>query len=68
MTLVEIGNGLNGPGISSEVQRAISRDRGIAETFNDFFVNIVSNLKILPNENYEIDVGNDNESILNYIN
>ena len=64
MTLVEIGNGLNDPGISSEVQRAISHDRGIAETFNDFFVNIVSNLKILPNENYEIDVGNDNESIL----
>ena len=64
MTLVEIGNGLNDPGTSSEVQGAISRDRGIAETFNDFFVNIVSNLKILPNENYEIDVGNDNESIL----
>ena len=35
----------------------------IAETFNKFFINIAPNLKILPEENYETDVGNDNESI-----
>ena len=31
-------------------------------------VNIVLSLKIWPKENYETDVGNDNEPILNYIN
>ena len=40
----------------------------IAETFNEFFENIVPSLKISPKENYETDAGNDNESILNYIN
>ena len=40
----------------------------ITKTFNEFFVNIVPSLKILPKENYETDVGNDNEPILNYIN
>ena len=40
----------------------------IAETLNDFFVNIVPNLKIFPKENNETDVGNDNELISNYIN
>ena len=40
----------------------------IAETFNKFFLNIVPSLKILPKENYETDVGNDKEPILNYIN
>ena len=39
-----------------------------AETFNEFFVKIVRNLKISPKENYETDVGNANEPILNYIN
>ena len=39
----------------------------IAETFNEFFVNIVASLKISPKENYKTDVGNDNEPILNYI-
>ena len=39
-----------------------------AETFHKFFVNIVPSLKISPKENYETDVGNDNEPILNYIN
>ena len=37
----------------------------IAERFNDFFV---PSLKISAKENYETDVGNDNELILNYIN
>ena len=65
--LVEKGDDLSDPEISSEVEKVIS-DMEIAETFNEYFVNIVSSLKISPKENYETDVGNDNESILNYIN
>ena len=59
---------LGDPEISSEIEKVISEDMEIAETFNKFFVNIVPSLKISPKENYETDVGNDNESILNYIN
>ena len=66
--LVEKGNDLSDPEISSEVEKVISEDKEIAETFNEFFVNIVPSLKISPKENYETDVGNDNEPILNYIN
>ena len=44
----------------------ISDDSRIAETFNNFFVNI--GLTISPKENCETDVGNGNELILNYIN
>ena len=33
--------------ISSEVEKVISEDIEIGETFNKFFVNIVPNLKIL---------------------
>ena len=66
--LVEKGNDLSDPEISSEVEKVISEDMEIAETFNKFFVNIVSCLKISLKENYETDVGNDNEPILNYIN
>ena len=40
----------------------------IAETFKEFFVNIVPSLNISPKENYKTDVENDNEPILNYIN
>ena len=41
----------------------------IAKTFNEFLTfNIVPSLKTSSKENYEINVGNDNESILNYIN
>ena len=68
MLLVEKGNDLSDPEISSEVEKVISEDKEIAETFNEFFVNIVPSLKISPKENYETDVGNDNEPILNYIN
>ena len=66
--LVEKGNYLSDPEISSEVEKVISEDMEIAETFNEFFVNIVPSLKILAKENYETDVGNNNEPILNYIN
>ena len=66
--LVEKGNDLNDPEISSEVENVISEDMEIAETFNEFFVNIVPSLEISPEENYETDVENDNEPILNYMN
>ena len=66
--LVEKRNDLSDPEISSEVEKVISEDMEIAETFNEFFVNIVPSLKISQKENYETDVGNDNELILNYIN
>ena len=36
----------------------------IAETFNDFFMNVVPGLKILPKENSKTNVGNDKEPIL----
>ena len=39
----------------------------IVETFNEFFVTMVSSLKVSLKENYETDVENDNEPILNYI-
>ena len=66
--LLKKENDLNDPEISSEVEKVISDDMEITETFKEFFANIVSSLKIWPKENYETDVGNDNEPILNYIN
>ena len=66
--LVEKGNALSDTKISSEVKKMISDDREIAETFNKFFVNIVPSLKISTKENYETNVGNYKESVLNYIN
>ena len=65
---MEKGNDLSDPEISSELGKVISDDRGIVELFNDFLCDIVTNFKILPRENYEIDVGNDNEPILNHVN
>ena len=50
-----------------KLRKVISEDMDIAETFNEFFVNIVASLKILPKENYETDVGNDSKPTLNYI-
>ena len=52
----------------SDPKKVISDDIEIAETFNEVVVNIVLSLKLLPKENYETEVGNDNEPILNYIN
>ena len=63
--LVEKVNDLSDPEISSEVEKVISNDMAIAGTFNEFFVSIVPSLKISPKENYETDLGNDNEPILN---
>ena len=65
---MEKGTDLSDPEISSEVEKVISEDMEIAETFNEFFVNIVPSLKLSPKENYETDVGNGNEPILNYVN
>ena len=59
---MEKRNNLNDP------EKVISDDIEIAETFNEVVVNIVLSLKLLPKENYETEVGNDNEPILNYIN
>ena len=64
LLLVEKGNYLSDPEISSEIEKVISEDMEIAETFNEFFVNIVPSLKISPKENYETDVGNDNAANL----
>ena len=64
---MEKGNNLSDPEISSEIEKGISDDVKIAEKFNNFFVNMVPSLNISPKENYETDVGNDNEPILNYI-
>ena len=64
---MEKGNDLSDPEISLEVEKVISEYMEIAETFKEFFVNIVPSPKISPKENYETDVRNDNEPILNYI-
>ena len=48
MLLVEKGNDLSDPEISSEIEKVISEDMEITETFNKFIVNIVPNLKISP--------------------
>ena len=65
---MEKENASSGPKISLEIEKLNSGDRGVAEAFYDFFVNIVPSLTISPKENYKIDVANDNEPILNYIN
>ena len=65
---MEKENDLSDPKISSEVDKVIPEDTEIAETFNEFLVNIVTSLKIFLKENYETDVGNDDKPILNYIN
>ena len=68
ITLVEKENALSDPEMSSEVEKVISDDRRIAETFNDFLVHIVPFLNVSPKENYETNEGKDNDPILNYIN
>ena len=68
ITLVEKEDALSNPEISLKVEKVILDDKGIAETFHDFYVNIVPSLKVSSKENYEADVGNNNELILNYIN
>ena len=56
--------------IHSKIETVISNDKEATEIFNSFFffVNIVPNLKFSPKENYEVELENDSEPILNYIN
>ena len=49
--LVKKGNDLSNPEPSSKVKKVISDDMGVAETFKEFFVNIVPSLNILPKGN-----------------
>ena len=63
---MENRNNLSDPEISSVVEKVVLDDREFVETFNNFFVNIVSSLKISPKENYETDAGSDSEPRLNY--
>ena len=65
---MEKGNDLSDPEILSEVEKVISEDMKIAETIDEFFVNMFPSLKNSPKENYETDIGIDNETILNCIN
>ena len=50
--VVEKGKDLSDPETSSEVEKVISEDMEIAETFKECFVNIVLSLKISPKENH----------------
>ena len=63
---MENRNNLSDPEISSVVEKVVLDDREFVETFNNFFVNIVSSLKISPKENYETDAGSDSEPSSNY--
>ena len=69
--LVEKGNDLSDPEISSEisseVEKLTSDDREITETFNKLFVRTVPTLEISPKENCKTDVRNDSKPILIYI-
>ena len=42
-------------------------DSEFAEIFNNTFVNLSPSLKILPKENYEVELGNKCEQVLSYI-
>ena len=46
----------------------ILEDQAVAEVFNKFFVNIVPNLKILINQNYDIGFLITNDQVANAIN
>ena len=54
--------------IHSKIETVISNDKEATQIFNSFFLNIVPNLKFSPKENYVVELGNDNEPMLNYIN
>ena len=54
-----------------EIETVVSDNGKVAETFNNtllYFLNSVPSLKILPKENYDADIGNENKPILKYIN
>ena len=49
-------------------EKVISEDKAVAEVFNKFFVNIVLNLKIPINHNYDIDLLVTNDQVANALN
>ena len=46
----------------------ISADQVVAEVFNKFFINVVLNLKITINHNYDIDFLVTNDQVINALN
>ena len=44
------------------IQKVISNDYDIFETFNKLFANIVPNLKIIPSENFETSIQHETEN------
>ena len=49
-------------------EKVISEDKAVAEVFNKFFVNIVLNLKIPINHNYDTDLLVTNDQVANALN
>ena len=49
-------------------EKVISEDQAVAEVFNKFFINIVPNLKISPNHNYDTDFIVTNDQVTNALN
>ena len=49
-------------------EKVISEDQAVAEVFNKFFINIVPNLKIPTNHNYDTDFLVTNDQVANALN
>ena len=46
------------------VEKVISNDYDISETFNKLFENIVPNLKIIPSQNFETSIQYETENLV----
>ena len=46
------------------VEKVISNDYDISETFNKLFANIVPNLKIIPSQNFETSIQYETENLV----
>ena len=68
ITLIEkkVVSGVGQEQIVSE--KVISEDQAVAEVFNKFFINIVPNLKIPTNHNYDTDFLVTNDQVTNALN
>ena len=69
ITLIEKKKVVSGEGkekIASE--KVISEGQAVAKLFNKFFINIVPNLKILTNHNYDTDFLLTNDQVANALN
>ena len=68
ITLIEkkVVSGVGQEQIVSE--KVISEDQAVAEVFNKFFINIVPNLKIPTNHNYDTDFLVTNDQVVNALN